>query len=244
MQVAVHEGEIAIHHRDGEVRHLKADEVAEVDEKEIRVDLDAVAEEYFVHERQGHPVIRIGTKGRETSIVVDDDREGRLDPDVLMVKHGKNPPGSNRRALLGFDVSQVPLDRIRKVTLILHAVPTLRGKAWGMPKRSEMVLYGIPDDERENWPREGLLWADAPKPEEAVPLVTFYRTRFIQRGLLELTSPALLDFLKSDESGEVSFLIDCKTPGRGKQLVFGFAAGLNREAPGPLLEVELEKDQE
>ena len=63
------------------------------------------------------------------------------------------------------------------MTLLLHAVPTRRGKARGMPLMSEMVLYGIPDDERENWPSEGLLWADAPKPEEAIPLVTFYRTR-------------------------------------------------------------------
>jgi len=82
---------------------------------------------------------------------------------------------------------------------------------------SEMVLYGIPDGERENWPSEGLLWADAPKPEEAIPLVTFYRTRGVQRGLYELSSPELLDFLKSDVSGVVSFLIDCKTPGRKKQ---------------------------
>ena len=108
---------------------------------------------------------------------------------------------------------------------------------------SEMVLYGIPDDERENWPSEGLLWADAPKPEEAIPLVTFYRTRGVQRGLYELSSPELLDFLKSDESGEVSFLIDCKTPGGGKHLVWGFAASLHREAPGPMLEVELEKEE-
>jgi hypothetical protein len=113
-----------------------------------------------------------------------------------------------------------------------------------MPLMSEMVLYGIPDDEREDWPGEGLLWADAPKPEETIPLVTFYRTRGLQRGLYELSSPELLDFLKSDESGKVSFLIDCKTPGGGKQLVWGFAASLHREAPGPMLEVELEKDQE
>jgi len=210
---AVHDGEIAIRHRDGEVRHLMAGEAAEVGEKEIRVGLDAVGEEYFLRDRQEHPIIRLGTEGRETSIVFDDNREGRLDPDLLMVKYRKKPTAGNRRALLGFDVSKVPLDRIRKVTLLLHAMPTRRGKARGMPLMSEMVLYGIPDDEREDWPGEGLLWANAPKPEEAIPLVTFYRTREFQRGLYELSSPELLDFLKSDESGEVSFLIDCKTPG-------------------------------
>ena len=92
MMAAVYDGEIAIHHRDGEVRHLMTSEVAEVGEKEIRVGLDAVAEEYFVHDLQEHPVIRLGTEGRETSIVADDNREGRLDPDLLMVNYRKNRP--------------------------------------------------------------------------------------------------------------------------------------------------------
>ena len=56
---------------------------------------------------------------------------------------------------------------------------------------------------------------------------------------MTLETPQLLAFLKADQSGEISFLIDCETP--GSTLVHGFASSQHREAAGPVLELVMKK---
>ena len=152
-----------------------------------------------------------------------------------MVKLQKESPHVNRRALLAFDLSGVNLDQIAESRLILNAVPTKLGMVTDMPKVSEFGLYGLPDDDRENWPTSGLLWEDAPKVEEATQLATFTMHRAAQRSVIKLDTPELLAFLKSDRTGQVSFMIHCLTP--GTTLVHGFASSQHREAAGPVLEL-------
>ena len=231
-RLAVHEGEIAIHHRGGEVQHLVTDESAQMDELELR-QLDDPSAEGALESKA--PVLALSSRGRETSIIYSNQRGEKLRPDMLMVKFQQHSNHVNRRAFLAFDVSQIDLEQIAEARLILNAVPTGMGHVTDMPKVSEFVLYGIPDDERENWPRDGMRWNDAPKVEEATALATFQMHRARQRGVVSLDTAELLAFLQTDRSGEVSFMIDCKTP--GASLVHGFASSLHREAAGPVLEL-------
>ncbi len=243
-RLAVREGEIAIHHSTGEVKHLFTDETARIDSKQLQSGNDPAAEGGL---DAREPVVTLGTGGRETSIIFNDQfRNTRLSPDLLMVKHVdhnlvKHHPDHNRpapvdrRALLAFDVSGLDLEKVAEARIILNAVPTGLGMVTDMPKVSEFGLYGLPDDEREQWPDSGLRWVNAPTLEASMRLAIFPVPRAEQRAVVILDTPELLAFLKADQSGEVGFMIHCETP--GATLVHGFASSQHREAAGPVLEL-------
>ena len=237
-RLAVREGEIAIHHSSGEVKHLFTDETARIDAKQLQSGNDPAAEGGL---DAREPVVTLSTGGRETSIIYSDQRQAKLSPDILMVKQARRKGSSsvNRRALLAFDVSAIDVDEVAEARLILNAVPTGLGMVTDMPQVSEFGIYGIPDDERENWPNSGLLWKNAPDLEEARQLATFPLRRAKQRAVVTLETPELLAFLKADQSGEVGFMIHCETP--GATLVHGFASSQHREAAGPVLELVMKK---
>ena len=234
-RLAVREGEIAIHHSSGQVKHLFTDETARIDGKQLQAGNDP---EGGLDARE--TVVTLGTGGRETSIIYTDRfRKSRLSPEFLMVKTEAHKSGVDRRSLLAFDVAGIDLEKIAKARLILNAVPTGLGMVTDMPKVSEFGLYGIPDDEREQWPNSGLRWVNAPKLEDSTRLATFPVSRAEQRAVVILDTPELLAYLKADRSGEVGFMIHCETP--GSTLVHGFASSRHREAAGPVLELVMKK---
>ncbi|MDG1669606.1 MAG: FecR domain-containing protein, partial [Akkermansiaceae bacterium] len=221
--LAVLEGEIAIHHSNGEVKHLFTDETVRIDAKQLQSS-NYPASEGELDARE--PFVTLGTGGRETSIIYKDQyRKTKLSSDILMVKHARRhhrvkhhadhnrPRAIDRRALLAFDVSGIDLEKIAEARLILNVVPTGLGMVTAMPKVSEFGLYGIPDDEREQWPNSGLRWVNAPKLEDSTRLATFPVSRAEQRAVVILDTPQLLAFLKADRSGELGFMIHCETLG-------------------------------
>lgn len=132
-------------------------------------------------------------------------------------------------------MSEINLDAVTKARLVLNAVPTNVGIGILMPKVSEFGVYGIPDDERENWPNTGLLWKDAPQLKNLSLLESFSIPRANLRKVIVLEGPELLAFLKADRSGEIGFIIHCETP--GKSMVHGFASSQHSEVTGPTLEL-------
>lgn len=234
-RLAVGEGEVAIHHSNGQVKHLYTDEKVRIDDKQFYPDEDQAAEGgVYIRE----PLFTRSTNGKETSIVYNNQRKQRLSPDFLMVKNAA-PGEVNRRALFSFDTSDIDLGSVTVARLVLNAVPTGLGMVTDMPKISEFALFGLPDDEREQWPNTGLRWEKAPKVEESKRLASFPLRRAEQRSVVTLDTPELLAFLKADQSGEVGFLIDCET--QGSSLVHGFASSQHREAAGPVLELVMKK---
>ncbi|MGJ8641125.1 MAG: hypothetical protein ACSHYA_17170 [Opitutaceae bacterium] len=233
-RLAVDEGEIAIHHNDGSVKHLVTTETARMDEESIHFDADLTSEGWL---EIGEPLVVLKTNGRETTVVHSKLKDKKLRTDVLMVKNISSSARYylNRKAQLAFDVSEVDLDQIDHVRLILNAVPTGVGMSSGMPKVSEFGVYGIPDGQHENWSTSGLLWEDAPQIEETRLLETFSVPRANLRQVVVLEGPELLEFLKSDRTGEVGFIIHCETP--GSSMIHGFASSQHREAAGPTLEL-------
>jgi hypothetical protein len=243
--LAVQEGEVELHLAGDEVRRFKSRETVLIAADGLSLASDPSGEGLVDDESRGvvddESLVILGTGGHETSIVFNDKRALHLDPAYLMVK--RHPSGKwrdwNRRALFSFDVSQIPLDQVVEARLILNSVPTGRGIAAETPKWTTFVVYGVPDDGRENWAITELKWSDAPKITEATQLATFRISRAQQRTVQELDTNELLEFIKNDRSGVVSFILDCKPPG-GK-LVHGFASSRNREAVGPKLELKLRR---
>jgi len=230
---AVQEGKIVLHHHNGDVQHLLTTEAAMMTADTLEVYVDPLAEGLLPAKT---PVIALPPV-RETTIIYNyANAPGRLPPDFLLVKHQARAPNVDRRALIAFDVSALELEQVSAVRLRLNAVPSGMGLVTDMPKVSEFVLFAIPDGALENWKADGLLWEEAPQLEELAPVATFSLARSEQSKAITLESAGLLEHLKADQSGEVSFMLHCTT--KGATLVHGFASSQHREAAGPILEVE------
>ena len=228
---AVQEGKIALHHHNGDVQHLLTTEAAIMTAGTLEVYVDPLAEGLLPAKT---PVTAI-SPSRETTIIYRHD-PSRLHPDFLLVKHQANSPTVDRRAMLAFDISALDLDQVSAVRVHLNAVPSGMGQVTDMPKISEFVLLAIPDGALENWKAVDLRWEEAPQLEELTPVARFSLARSEQSKAITLESAELLEHLKADGSGEVSFMLHCTT--KGASLVHGFASSLHREAAGPMLEVE------
>jgi hypothetical protein len=209
--------------------------------------------------------LRLRTNGRETSIIRNDQREQWLSPDLLMVKADvrfkdesqlktEHIP-KDRRSLFGFDLGELEKQRIRSAKIRLNIVPSGLGFASFLPETSHFEIYGIRDKiGLENCWTTSLNWADAPgsvangvkiDDSEVELLGTFEIPKGRQEGSVTLATDRLVDYLVSDTTGEVGFLVVMTNiPKREWSLVHAFASSSHHHASGPTLEIELEETKE
>ena len=97
-------------------------------------------------------------------------------------------------------------------------------------------MYGIPAPPALNW-NAPWDWATSPQPESGLLLGSIDILRTQQSGTVELTSPALLEFLKVHREKPVLLLFvrETRAPSSGS-LVHAFASDSHPQAPGPVLE--------
>ena len=233
----VQEGEISLHHDSGEVKHLSDKEASKMNPESLIELEDSQLEGFLNKEITSHV---LSSSGNENSIVFNNE-ESRLNKNFLMVKTFWKNKSVDRRAFFAFKVDELELSNLETASLNLNSVPTGLGEVVNMPTESTFQLYGIPDGEDEQWKRDGFMkWADAPKIKNALPLASFTIARAKLRTTIRLESPELLNFIKSNQSSEVGFIIVCTT--KGDTLVHGFASSLNPEASGPRLELIMKED--
>jgi ferric-dicitrate binding protein FerR (iron transport regulator) len=204
---------------------------------------------------------KLKTKGRELSIVRNDQRELMLSPDLLMVKTDKplrnesrlpvDQMPKDRRSLIGFKLDKIDNGRIRSAKLRMNLVPSGLGFASFLPNSCSFEIYGIKDDASlESWWSGSLNWKDAPGSlakgngidhSEVELLATFEIPKGQQEGPITIETDDLIKYLKRDTTGEVGFLVVMTTvPKRTWSLVHAFASSEHHDAAGPTLEVELE----
>lgn len=231
----VQEGEISLHHELGETKYL-TDNKASTMKADSLVDFEDTQLEGFLKQQQDSHIL--SSSGSENSVIFCNDKS-RLNQNFLMVKRAKKSHFVDRHALFAFPLENIELDKVTRVRLSLNSVPTGLGEVVTMPPKSTIQLYGISDGPDEQWQRTGFMkWDDAPKIENAVLLGSFTISRAKLKRKVFVESEQLLDFIKSDQSSEVSFILSCETP--GGTLVHGFASSLNPEASGPRLELFME----
>jgi hypothetical protein len=229
------EGEISLHHELGDVKHLRDAQASQMNASTL-VDLEDTELEGFLNNEGTSHILT--SSGNENSIVFNN-QKSRLNQNFLMVKTFWKNKSVDRRAFFAFKVNGLDLSNLETASLNLNSVPTGLGEVVNMPTESTFQLYGIPDGKDEQWKRDGFMkWDDAPKIKDALPLATFTIARAKLRTTISLESPDLLNFIKSNQSSEVGFILVCTT--KGDTLVHGFASSLNPEASGPRLELFME----
>ena len=226
----VQDGEISLHHNMGEVQQVYTGQALIMNTNALAQSADPLMEG-FIQSSKNSTVL--SSAGNEVTVVHCNDKK-RLNPNFIMVKTTKNDYRVNRRALFAFDLAGHDLQNANAARLTLNVLPTGLGKAGTMPIESEFELYGISGAD-ERWSSGFLRWDDAPSIDDAELLTTFILGRSEQRKQVILEAESLLDFIRSDQTGRVGFIIACKT--KGGTLVYGFASSLNSEASGPQLEL-------
>jgi hypothetical protein len=217
-------GEISVHHLDGASRHLTDDQQISLDESGVLT--RAVAPE--VGELPGvSESLRLGTSGREATLIRSSKHISRLHADFLMAKRSSLLPGYDRRAMFGFDLSELPGRELRNARLHLNLLPCGLGFASRLPEISRFAIYGIPAD--------GFSWDADP----GTLLLRFEIPRSQTTGSFVLDSPELSAFVR-DAVETVTFVLLRETDeSKGNGLVHAFASSRNSQAAGPTLELDL-----
>ncbi|PHR88337.1 MAG: iron dicitrate transport regulator FecR [Blastopirellula sp.] len=233
-------GEIVVHHPQSgkELRLTQQGKTVRIAEQTL------VESDEDTNEQAGDQprVIRIGTRRRTNSV----HREGKtqfLHRDLLSVKK-TNSGRHDQYSFFSFDLSEANLKQVDSANLRLNLVHSNRGYAARLPKINRFAIYGLTNQDNENW-EIGCEWNAAPKPEDGVLLGTFEIPRSQQRGTFSINTEQLQSFINSRPGRKITFILVRETTqieGFGPGLTHTFASASHPEAVGPTLEFSLRKD--
>lgn len=167
---------------------------------------------------------------------------------IIMVKHTDIEAGrrNERRAVITFDVSQIPTARAGEAQLVLDPVPSGFGFSALVPD-SHFAVYGITDESLDDWDEKEMRWATLPGSTDEGPnsnqtqrLADFWIPRGGTGGAITVRGDALADFIRRDTNGLVSFLIVRETGESDPNgLAHGFASKEHPTARPPTLRIKL-----
>ncbi|MFT5130186.1 MAG: hypothetical protein ACI8W8_003815 [Rhodothermales bacterium] len=217
-------GEISVHYPGGHSRHL-------TDDQQISLDKSGVLTRSANPEVGDLPGIsqslRLGTDGREATLIRSSRHISRLHTDFLMAKRSSRLPEYDRRSLFGFDLAELADRELRNARLHLNLLPCGLGFATRLPETSRFAVYGIPAD--------GFSWDAQP----GTFLARFEIPRGQPSGSFTLASPQLSAVVR-EARGTITFLLLRETDeAQGNGLVHAFASSRNSQAAGPTLELDL-----
>ena len=182
------------------------------------------------------PALRIGTAGKTKSIITSN-RPEQLNPRMLMVKSTEEKNSqAERRSFISFDLTSAELSGYAAAKLRLNLVPSHQGLAAYVPQEIRFLVYGFAHGSELDW-NAPWNWETSPQPEGGILLGSIDILRTQQSGIVELTSPTLLDFLKTHRNKPILILLvrETRAPSSGS-LVHAFASDSHPQAPGPALE--------
>lgn len=158
----------------------------------------------------------------------------------------KNATTSNflRKAFLRFDLSPVAYQKLESARLTVNFDYTGYGFL-SLNEDATFAVYGITDDNQDNWKPGELSWETAPafSPDagsvdlnSAVKLGTFVIPRGTVKGAYSVETTELAEFLRHDANHLASLVVVCESKQtRTMSVVFGFAGNNHPTLPPPTL---------
>ena len=224
-------GEISVHHETG------GDVVRLTDKQVASVNIAGITRQKSPSIEQGElPTqssdIRLGTEGRELTLIRGTQLSDRVHPHFLMAKRGTVLPRYDRKSLFAIDLSKVTPEQITKGQLRLNLVPCGLGFAARLPEISTFSIYGI----SEPWITSQRNWNNTPNPEQGRLLGSFDIPRSQKNGSFSIENEVLLEFIHTHAGREVTFLLVRESDELvGNGLVHAFASSSHPTASGPSL---------
>lgn len=164
---------------------------------------------------------------------------------LLMVKHTDLAPDNERRAVLTFDLARVQDAPLKTVRLALKIESSGLGFSSLVPD-SKFAVYGIVDSDLDAWREKQIQWKNADvfvsepiDTKKFQRLAEFEIAKGSSHGLIEVSSPELLDFVETQAGELATFLLVRETGEHDDQgLVHAFASKEHPTAPAPTLWLE------
>jgi len=191
--------------------------------------------------------------GRDAFVQAEDIADSDRELGLLLVKRPfPSQAAWERRALLGFELSELGNRPVVEAELSLTLGPTGLGFASRLPDAT-FFIYGLVDGPGDAWTEEDLKWEDLPpidytqqqvSAESAVIwLGAFDVPQGQQAGTMTVSTRPLVDFLNADTNQRVTLLVVRKTAGEGESdLVHGFASRRHASLPAPTLRIVVDKN--
>jgi ferric-dicitrate binding protein FerR (iron transport regulator) len=168
--------------------------------------------------------------------------------ELLLVKNLHNSAAYKRKALLRFDLTQLPNQSIEAARLTLHFAPTGFGFT-SLGGDTEFAVYGVTSDAQDPWDPQTVKWNTAPaySPDAggvdesyATKLATFKLPRGVVHGAFSVEDPRLTHFLKTDANRQASLVVVSETVQKnGQGVVYGFAGNQHPTLSPPTLRLKL-----
>ncbi|MEX2581357.1 MAG: DNRLRE domain-containing protein [Verrucomicrobiales bacterium] len=161
---------------------------------------------------------------------------------LLMVKHTDLAPGNERRAVLTFDLSGLAPSAVESARLALKVESSGLGFSSLVP-HSRFAVYGALDPSLGGWNENRLRWPNAAAfagepldPSRFERLAEFDIPKGSSHDLVEISSEALVRFLRRREDGLATLVLVRETGESDKQgLVHAFASKEHPTSPAPTL---------
>ena len=182
-------------------------------------------------------------KGKDSFVRRLDSQTSHGSDPLIMVKHTDISPGNERRICLTFDLSgggAVPSVEAAKLTMQIQSSGL--GFSALIPD-SRFAVYGVLRDRLDRWDESSMTWDNSPEitaadlsPEDFVRVAEFTISRGAAKGQIEVSTPELAEFVRSDANRMATFLIVRETGETDSQgLVHAFASKENPDARPPTL---------
>ncbi len=238
-------GEIEVHHdADAEMKRLVEDEGIILKKSGLEP-IQARKEMGKIIASPGEDtVLRIGTAGKELSVISGDARE-YLHPDMLMVKNSLLRD-YGRVSIFTIDLSSIGQSDIGSAALRLNLIPSGLGLASLLPETNRFSIYHVPDAEQLHFDQGNetfLTWTEVDSLDKGTHLGSFTISRGQQRGSFTIQSETLDRLVREYRGSEIAFLLTRDTQEtRGSGLVHAFAASTHPTVSGPTLELQMLDD--
>lgn len=231
-------GEISVHHPlTGKELRLREDQISTITEEGLQLKEDPQTPAQARRKRNSK---RIRSGGVATSIIRNDMKH-LVHPDMLMAKAQKKGRDYDRRSLFSFNVDQEDLEKAKYARLRFYVVHSGHGYAAHLPKVNRFAVYGVTNELAEDFPLD-CNWDQAPPIETAMKVGAFEIPRSKLKGVVWFRSDALLDFVKQDTTGRVTFILVRETYEIDRHgLVHAFANDSHPEGAGPVLDLGFEE---
>lgn len=163
---------------------------------------------------------------------------------LLMVKYSTLAIKNVRLSYITFDLSDQPIQKLLDAKFSLDLQPSGKGFAAQIPD-CDFTVYGILDHEGDEWDEANLTTDNAPSFNKKTlkldksnlnSLGHFKIARGISSGTRSISTKSLIEFIKNNKNGKVTFIIERDNDELGNQgLVNAFASKENPLAAPPRL---------
>jgi ferric-dicitrate binding protein FerR (iron transport regulator) len=240
-----------------DVRHRASGKTERIETgRNLRVRSDRIADFDPLTERPNAPRSDAAGRAVHISTAMGRGKDAYVQPlfpikthtDTLLLVKNTVPEKSDydRKAYIGLDLAPLAGRQVVDAQLSFTFTPTGLGFASEVPDAT-FTVYGLTDESLDDWDEQAIRWPSAPAnrdggtgldPERVVLLGTFEIVQGELSGSRSISGQALLDFLKQDTNGLVTFILVRETLGSGRNdLVHGFASKEHPTLPPPTLKL-------